>query len=324
MKAIRITDGKPVLEELPRPEGEDVLVKVAAASICGSDLHLIASGMVEGRILGHEFCGTTPDGTAVAIEPIISCGHCAECLLGERPHCLESVSMLGVWVDGGMAEYVRVPERTLVPLPSGLELSLGSLVEPIAVAEHSLNRARITPSDRVLVIGAGPIGLAVVACLAGRDIACDIVARHPHQQNAADRLGARLAPALADAAEDGGRALDGPGYDVVFDAAGTTASLRESVRRLRPRGRIGMVSTPWEPISLGVDLTMKEAEILPASMYVGLSPNREFEAAARLLADSPLIADAIVTHRFPLEAAGEAFETAADRAAGAIKVIFDV
>ena len=310
MRAVRIIDGAPVLEQLDGPTGEGVTVRVVSSSICGSDLHLIDGGLAEGMILGHEFCGYAPDGTAVAIEPMASCGACAACADGHLSHCVDGASFYGIGLPGGMADEVTVQPGALVPLPSGLDPSIACLVEPLAVAAHGLNRARVTANDRVLVIGGGPIGLAAAAMLRHRGIDAVLSARHPHQQEAGERLGASLDV--------------GDGYDVVVDCVATSGSLAEAVQRVRPRGRIGLVGTTWQPAELGIAACMKEVELLPAMTYRCRVPGRDFEEAAAALAAAPHIGDAVITHRFPLDGCAEAFATAADRAGGAIKVAFDV
>ncbi|MEE4191582.1 MAG: alcohol dehydrogenase catalytic domain-containing protein [Halieaceae bacterium] len=311
MKAIRVADGRPGLVDVPAPAGDDgVLVDIVVSSICGSDLHMLDLGLLDQRIPGHEFAGLTPDGTAVAVEPTLGCGHCPACGEGYNSHCVEGFRLLGLGRDGGMAEQVLVPAANLVPLPTGLDIRIASLVEPLAVALHGIDRARVREAERVLVIGGGPVGLAVVAGLIGRGLACDVSARHPHQRSAAESLGGTLEV--------------GDGYDVVIDAVGTEASLSEAVQRLRPMGRIGLVGSFWEPTPLTGLFCLKEIELLPANTYVCKSPQRNFEEAGKLLHGRPTIADALVTHRFPLDAVDEAFATARDRSAGAIKVVFDV
>ena len=310
MKAIQISDKKPELIDLPRPEGDEVLVKISHSSICGSDLHLIDKGWAEGQVLGHEFAGTTPDGTAVAVEPLISCGQCHSCEAGFYNHCDTGAQFLGIGLQGGMAEYVLAPADHLVALPSGLALANASLIEPLAVALHGLRQGRLEERDRVLVIGAGAIGLATAAVLYARGIPFDISARHPHQQAVASRFG--------------GKFDIGDGYDLVVDAVGTTESLKESVDRCRPRGRIAMLGTHWDSVELPGNWTMKEVELLPAMVYKCREPDRTFVGAARILTDHPEIADSLISHRYPLDAATEAFASAADRASGAIKVCFEL
>ena len=310
MRAVRIIDGAPVLERDVEPLDDGVTIKVVTSSICGSDLHLVDGGLADGMILGHEFCGVTPDGTAVAIEPMAGCGGCGPCEDGHLSHCVTGPAFYGIGLPGGMADEVTVQPEALVPLPTGLDLSVACLVEPLAVAAHGLNRARVSVTDRVLVIGAGPIGLATAAVLRHRGIGADLSARHPHQQEAAQRLGASL--------------TIGDGYDVVLDCVATSESLAEAVGRVRPQGRVGLVGTTWQPAEVGISTCMKEVEILPALAYRCRVPGRDFEEAAAALAAGPDIGDTLITHRFPLDACAEAFATAADRASGTIKVAFDI
>ena len=310
MKAIKVIAKKPVLVDVPEPRGEGVKIKVVSSSICGSDIHMIALGVFGDNIIGHEFAGVTEDGRAVAIEPITGCGQCSPCDEGHRLHCQAGLFVMGVLGDGGMAEYVTVPAANLVELPTGLDIRIASLVEPLAVAVHGLDRARVREGDRVVVIGAGPIGLATGAALRSRGIPYDIVARHDHQKVAAEKLGAGLDP-------------DGH-YDVVMDAVGSAVSSRQSAQMIKPMGRIGLVGVSWEGESLDQAFCAKEAELIPSVGYQCKSPNRNFEEAGAILHAHPDVSEALVTHRFPLDGVTEAFATAADRAAGAIKVVFDI
>jgi L-iditol 2-dehydrogenase len=312
VKAIKVVDKKPVLADVsePKPTGEGVKVKVVSSSICGSDIHMMEMGAFGDHIIGHEFAGIAEDGRAVAIEAISGCAQCPACEEGDRLHCEAGLYVLGVLGDGGMAEYVSVPASNLVELPTGLDVRIASLVEPLAVAVHGLDRARVRDNDRVLVIGAGPIGLATGAALRSRGIPYDIVARHEQQKMAAEKLGASFNS-------------DGH-YDVVMDAAGSADSLQQSVQMIKPKGRIGLVGAFWGPTALQPEFCIKEPELLPSTGYNCKSPNRNFEEAGAMLVENPDISEALVTHRFPLDGVTEAFATAADRAAGAIKVVFDV
>ncbi len=309
MKAVRISGHKPELIEAPVPSGTGVVVKVAAASICGSDLHMMDKGYAEDTTPGHEFSGYTPDGTAVTAEPLLGCGRCGYCEQGYTGQCDEGVTFIGIGRPGAMAEFVEVPAKNIVPLPSGLDVRHGCLVEPIAVAVHGLDQVAIRPRERVLVIGAGPIGLAAAAALQARGMPCDITARHPHQQAAAQRLGASLEA--------------GDGYDVVIDAVGSSDSVKESIRRCRNRGRIGMLGSFWDPVAVPMSFCAKELRLISAMTYRCHSSDRSFLEAARIVFKQPQIAEVFLTHRFPLDGAAEAFVTAADRASGAIKVAFE-
>ena len=309
MKALRVENGTPECVNIPEPDSDGVRVRVASSSICGSDVHMLALGWLNGMVPGHEFAGVTEDGTLVAVEPMLACGRCASCRQGYDHHC-DSTRYVGSTVPGGMAEYVNMPERALAPMPSGMPAGIACLVEPLAVAAHSVDRVRLRPTERVLVIGGGSIGLMTVAALRARGARCDIAARYEHQRAAAERLGAR--------------AIAQDGYDVVIDAVGNSDSLAEAVERLRPMGRIGVSGTFWDEVRVNMALCLKEAELVPALGYVcGPRPGRTFDEAGRVLSERPEIAEALITHRFPLEAAGEAFAVAADRAAGAVKVVFE-
>lgn len=312
MKAIRIVDSKPEFSNCPEPQGDGVLVKVVSSSICGTDLHLMPTGMLEGRIIGHEFAGYTSDGKAVAIEPFHSCGQCLACEQGVIAHCSsgEFPNVAGLTLDGGMAESVIVPKASIVELPSGLDVKIANLVETIAVCVRGLVRASLADKDKVLVIGAGAIGLGVAACLKSRGMNVALKARYPHQENAAEMMG-------ADQNVD-------DGYDLVIDAVGNESSMAESVQLVKRAGRILLLGNFWEPTPISPGLCQKEINIITSIAYKCTQPDRSFVEAARIMAENRQIADAIISHRFPLESAAEGFAAAADRNSGAIKVAFDI
>ncbi len=310
MRVVRIVDGQPTLTDAPMPtDPNQFRVKVAAVGICGSDLHMIDNKMAEGRVLGHEISGHLDDGTPVAVEPLRSCGHCGNCKEGERHRCDAGADIIGVFSDGGMSEYLLAPPEALVRLPSGIKVTDASLVENLAVAVHAVNRARMQAGERVGIIGAGPIGLATAAALRRAGFDADIGARHDHQATAAEAVGANVE--LSD------------GYDVVFDAVGSTSSLLESVQRCRYGGRVCMVGSFWDPVEVDMTILMAEVTLVPAMMYSQMQGEREISSAAALLSEMPQLGDALITHRYPLDGAPEAFSAARDRASGAIKVVFE-
>jgi threonine dehydrogenase-like Zn-dependent dehydrogenase len=310
MKAVRCVDGAVRVVELPAPSGDGVRVRIRSAGICGSDLHLVQGGFSLPHTLGHEMAGVTADGTPVAIEPLRPCGRCERCREGAYNLCERGGSIvIGVAHDGGMAEEIVVPERCLVRLPAGVAPEQACLVEPLAVAVHGLRRARLRGGARVAVVGGGSIGLCAVAAAqaAGAEVA--LVARHDAQRQAGARLGA---------AEAAGH------YDLVVDAAGTTSALERAVGLCRPGGALLLLATYWGGLELpGLPLCLKEVDVLPASMYGRGGVGRDVDVAAGLLAARAEIAATLVTHRYPLDAAPEAFAAAADRGAGAIKVVLE-
>jgi 2-desacetyl-2-hydroxyethyl bacteriochlorophyllide A dehydrogenase len=299
--------GSVEVREVESPAGDGVRVKVVSAGICGSDLHLAALGLPAVTI-GHEVAGVLDDGTAVAIEPLAACGACDGCGAGHEQRCREVLNRIyGVGLDGGMADEIVVAPRCVVELPDTIQSTDASLIEPLAIAVHGFNRASVSPDERVLVVGGGSIGLNALAVARHHGVAADLVARHPHQLTAGEMLGAGTAPADE--------------YDVVVDAAGTQSSIEEAVRRLRPGGRVLLLGSWWSPVQLGPDLAIKEITLLPSSMYGHHHGSREFTEAVDILAAAPDIAAALITHRFPLDDAVEAFRVAGDRVAGAIKVV---
>ena len=314
MRAARLVDGAiTVIETEPTtPEyaTDPVTVHVRSCSICGSDLHLLGWGLP--CTFGHEFAGVLDDGTPVAVQPYSACGQCDQCRAGETALCRIMLTRFhGVSLDGGLADEVIVDRACLAPLPSQVSLDTAALVEPLAVAVHAANNAGLSNAEAadgpVLVIGGGSIGLAVTSVIKHRGYAVDLIARHAAQQAAGERLGAGLAP--------------NEEYSVVMDAAATQSSMDEAVMRLRPGGTLGVVGTYWDPVEIGFSLLTKEAHLVPGSMYGHRDGRREFDEAVDVLAAHPEIPETLVTHRFGLDDAPEAFRTAADRAAGAIKVV---
>lgn len=310
MQAVRNTERGIEVTELPSPDpGAGVRVQVRAAGICGSDLHLIAMGPLA-HTLGHEVAGVLDDGTPVAIEPYVPCDDCDLCRAGEPQLCRHAWDgAYGISVDGGMAEEIAVAERCLVPLSPVVDVLNASLVEPLAVTLHGVNRVSLE-DGRLAVIGAGSIGLCATAVAMSLGFDVDVASRHDHQARAVEALGARPA-------------VDGE-YDAVVEAVGTESALARAVEVCRPGGTVVLVGTPWEGLALPGFLTqMKEVRVVPAMVYGRHDGEREIEAAARLLAERREIADVIITHRFPLADAAEAFRVAADRKSGAIKVVLE-
>ena len=314
MLAVRFDSKAVIVGEAPPPSGSDVLVRVRACGICGSDLMLLDSGYPVHGIPGHEIAGELMDGTPVAIEPIDPCGHCRYCVQGDYQVGPDAADRIyGVSRDGGMAEEIRVPARCLVTLPRGLDARTGFLVEPLAVAIHGVRRARIQKSTRVLVIGAGSIGLcaAVAASSVGAEVA--LLARHAGQIEA----GAKLGVEVVDSEHLGH-------YDVVLDCAGTESATAIACQALRPNGTLLLLAPSWDAIELpGFTAIAKELQFVVSKMYGRAGTLRDVDLAASILTAREEIGDVLISHRFPLADAARAFETARDRKSGAIKVVLE-
>jgi threonine dehydrogenase-like Zn-dependent dehydrogenase len=311
VKAVRGAEGGVVVDHVDEPPGAGELLDMRATSVCASDLMYIGFG--SRRILGHELAGVREDGTAVVVEALYGCMACEQCLRGSYNLCpTHGQRALGVTADGGMAEQFRAPPARLVPLPPGLDVADAPIVEPASVSWHALRLADTGPASRVAVVGAGALGLLAVA--GARRMAVEEVAleaRHRHQQEVGERLGAHIG-------------ADEAGYDVVVEAAGTTESLARAIDLVAPHGTVvvlgvhlGNVELNWMP------LFHREARIVPSLGYCRHESGREMEDAAAMLAHDPDIAQAIITHRFGIDDAPEAFRVAGDRASGAIRVVIE-
>jgi threonine dehydrogenase-like Zn-dependent dehydrogenase len=311
MRAVRNTENGIEVVDVARPDTDDgrVRVQVRAAGICGSDLHLITWGPMP-VTLGHEVAGHLDDGTPVAVSPLAPCGECDRCAAGEVSQCRRATATLyGVGRDGGMADELVVEESCLVSLPAGLDVADAALVEPVACSLHALRRARLRGYERVAVVGGGAIGLAAAAVARWMDCTVDLAARHDAQRHAAERIGAGTDPAGE--------------YDVVVDAAGTDSAIATCVDLLCPGGTLVLVASYWEPVQFPQFFTMKEPVVVGSNLQGHAETGRDMDAAAQLLAEMPAVAPALVTQRFPLDRASEAFSVAADRAGGAIKVLLE-
>ena len=310
MKAVRGAEGGVDVVEVEEPPGTGEVLEMRSTSVCASDLMYIGFG--SRRILGHELAGIREDGTAVVVEALYGCMECEQCRRGTYNLCpTHGERALGVTADGGMAEQFRAPPARLVPLPSGLDVRDASIVEPASVSWHAVRLAGTGPDTGVAVVGAGALGLLAVAAarrMGAGDVALE--ARHPHQKEAGERVGARIGTEGA--------------YDVVVEAAGTTESLARAVELVAPGGTVvvlgvhlGTVELSWMP------LFHREARIIPSLGYCRHDGGREMEDAATMLAGDPEIVRTLITHRFPIEDASEAFRVAGDKGSGAVRVVIE-
>ncbi|MGW3150936.1 alcohol dehydrogenase catalytic domain-containing protein [Streptomyces sp. NPDC001177] len=308
MRAV-VYDGGVRTVDVPEPEGEGVRLSVASAGICGTDVNFVAAG-VSGFIYGHEFAGTSEDGRAWFVEPTIYGGKCEQCHRGLTQRCTEEGhGNLGVFSNGGMADRVLVPQYTLLPLPDGLDVRDACLIEPGAVAWHAVRRARVQPGERLLVLGGGAIGLLAAAAAQNSGLQVDMDVRYPHQRHAAKQLGC------------GERSGE---YDVVIDAAGSASSLESAASAACPGGRVVVTGVYQETAPVpGIPSLTKELTYVHSIAYGREEGVREVEEVARMMAARPELAATIITHRFPIDRAADAFRTASDRASGAIKVVIE-
>ncbi|MEE9284431.1 MAG: alcohol dehydrogenase catalytic domain-containing protein [Dehalococcoidia bacterium] len=301
-----------------------VRLRVAASGICGSDLHAYRREMpsAPGTTPGHEMVGTVLEGGAgladqlYAVEPHTFCGTCDLCLAGNRHLCPKG-EFIGIGPAGGLAEFVDVPRYTLHPVDPSVSPLAASIAEPLAVCVRGVGLARLAVESRVLVLGAGAIGL--LAGLVARDRAAEvaITARYPHQREAARRIG--LTPLAEDDLSAWARER---APDAVIETVGGAANtLDQAVDACRPAGRVVILGIFLAPPSLNaISVVVKELEIVGSIIYGLGRRGSEFRATVSLLPRYREEIEVIQTHHFPLTSLREAFACANNKKTGAIKV----
>jgi len=311
---IRLAD-EPVPQESPGHS----LVRVTAVGICGSDLHWWTEGSIGDDhlgtplVLGHENAGVIMTGRdagqRVAIDPAIPCETCRQCRDGHRNLC-QAVQFAGHGnVDGGMREFLTWPTALLHWLPDRLTACDGAMLEPLGVAAHCIDLGHLRLGGTAAVVGCGPIGLLVIQLLRLTG-AAEIVAIDPlqHRRQVAAQLGAdsTAEPAAPAGLDD----LTRGGADVVFELAGVSEAVQLAVTAAKPGGRVVLAGIP------GDDRTNFQASVarrrgLTIAMVRRM--NEAYPRAIRLASSGAVDLNSLVTHRFPLEAAAEAMQTAARR-----------
>lgn len=312
MRAVRlIGPGRLDLIELPNPSpGEnEVVLRVAACGICGSDLSCYKTGLYSGSVLGHEFSGVVESvgpgvngfrpGESVMVDPKVPCGACADCLGGAGYRCAVGLtSGPGGTSDGALAELVSVPAHCLYTMPAGLRLEDACLVEPLAVAIHGIARVgEVAAGEDAVVVGLGPIGLLTVASLRARG-AGTITGIDPVEvrRALAETLGADRAVA---------RTAEAPtGVPLVFECTGRPEILQEAANLAGAGGRVCLLGVPMgEATVMPLPWVAREISVVGS---IASSPE-DFVASAALLAREPAIAG-IITRRVALEEVPGAFE----------------
>lgn len=300
------------VEELvePSPGPGEVKLRNAYSGICGSDLHFFfypealpfdlnephpLTGACLPQTLGHEFAGTVVEvgegvqgvqaGDRAAVYPLVaSCGDCPACDKGLRFSCRMMGSLGANAPGGGLSEYTTVPESSLHLLPDNVDLRMGALVEPMAVAWHAVERSGVQAGGSALVAGAGPIGIGVWFALKARGVQRVLVSEPSAERRAIIAgLGATVVdPVNGDLAAAIAELTDGSGVDVAVDAAGAGAAINSALYGLAAGGRIVVVALHEHPMDFQPTLlSMGETEIVGS---VGYRPE-EFDAVIAAMAD---------------------------------------
>lgn len=316
------------------PGDGEVIVRVDAVGICGSDVHIYE--WTDGYdfmiphlavTMGHEFAGRVSAaasdsgvdvGMRVAVMPAVSCGRCLECRRAEPQNCSRRRA-LGLTVDGGFAKHVRVPAHNLLPLPEAIDAELGALVEPLAVATDAVLVGEVGLGDTVLVLGPGTIGqgLALMARAAGAARVIVSGRADGPRFEVLRQLGFSDIVDVAEAplAEQVHRLTGGGSVDVVLEATGHPPSVAEALGVLRKGGVLVVAGIHPAPLSLPLTAFVRNRHQLRASHS---SKRATWDRVVRLMAAGPEAYRPMITHRLPLARGLEGFELARQRTASKV------
>jgi threonine 3-dehydrogenase len=307
----------------PTPSAGEVLLRVAAASVCGTDVHLYdwnpwaAARVHPPRVLGHEMCGEVVAwgegvrspalGTRVAVESHIVCGHCEECRHGDF-HVCENTRILGVDVDGAFTSLVKVPVTNVWPVGNTVSPEVAAAMEPFGNAVHACSYGELD-GHTLVVFGCGPIGCAAVAVAraqgAVRVIAVD---RNDYRLNLAERMGAHALVRVNGTDVDAAiRAAAGGEIDCALEMSGAASAVAAATRLVRPGGWIALLGIGDEPdvIDLSNDVVMRGLSLYGV---VGRKLPTTWERTTAYVRDGVVDVAALITHHFPLTDIGAAIE----------------
>ncbi|MAQ14434.1 MAG: alcohol dehydrogenase [Sandaracinus sp.] len=314
MKALRFVAGTLEVAEQPWPvpEAGEVRVRVTRAGVCNTDLEIVRGYMGFEGTLGHEMVGVVEAagkgaedwiGTRVVSDINLPCGSCARCQAGEGHHCADR-TVLGIAAkDGAFAEAVTLPTAGLVRVPEGVSDDAAVFAEPLAAAFEILEQVPVSAGDRVLVLGDGKLGLLCAMVLAGTGADVALGGRHPRKV------------ALAEAAGVRARGEDEAPFDLVVEATGSPAGLREAQDRVRPRGTIVLKST----FAASPDLDTNGL-VIDEVRLVG-SRCGPMDRAVEALASGSIDPTPLIDARYPLVRGVDAVEHAQRR--GTLKILLE-
>jgi len=310
---------------IPEPGPEEVLVKIKATAICGTDMHIYqwnewaqSAGIKLPLIMGHEFSGEVIGvgnrveeiviGDYIAGETHISCGRCFQCKNG-FPHICKNLKLFGIHTNGCFAEYTTIPEKCACKIPSTISPEIGAILEPLGVGVRACMELELT-GDTVAIIGCGPIGLFALASAkamgASKIIALDVI---EERLKLAKKMGANfiLNPEKGiDIFTEMMNITNGIGVDACIDASGSVEAINFGFKYLRKGGKIALVGLPSKKleINLGPDIIFKEAKI------IGIHGRELFKTWTKMenmLKNGVLNIDPVITHKIPLEKYKEGF-----------------
>ena len=340
MRCLKLTGLRQMqLVDVPKPaitKPTDVLIRVGAVGVCGSDVHYYTTGRIGSQVVkypfavGHEFAGTIEAvgrdvrtmrvGDRVAADPAMPCFACDQCLANRR-HTCRKLNFLGCpgQVEGCLCDYMVMPAATCIPLPADCTLEQGALIEPLAIGAYAAKLAGDLAGRKIGILGCGPIGLSVL--LAARQAGAARI-------YVSDPIASRRAFALQCGAAWGG-APDADlvagilrqeplALDAVLECCGQQAAMDQAVELLKPGGRLVLVGIPEvDRVSFSIDL-LRRREIVIRNVR---RQNECDQAGADLVKHFPQLTAAMVTHRFPAEQTQAAFDLVAAYGDGVVKAM---
>jgi (R,R)-butanediol dehydrogenase/meso-butanediol dehydrogenase/diacetyl reductase len=336
MKAISYQGKKTVAvvdKPVPQPSEDKVLIKVAYAGICGSDLSIVAGKHPRATpplTMGHEFSGTIAAlpqethsdlkvGDRVTVYPLLSCGTCYVCKMG-LPHVCRDLKLIGIDTDGAFAEYVLAAEDAIIKIPDELSDEEGALIEPLAVCIHAAHMSRMQVGDTVVVTGAGPIGL-LMAMVARASGAAKVIMTEvaPTRIDVARALGFTVLNAAdPNLVEQVLELTRGRGGDIVFEATGHPSVAPYLMELVRIRGQIVQVGIFKQSVPIDMRaLNFHEVDLIGSRVYT----LEDFDRAITLAAEGQLDLKPMITTVLPLDEGANGFHIAQN--ATSLKVIFE-
>jgi L-iditol 2-dehydrogenase len=323
--------------DVPKAQGDEVLVKVMAVGVCGSDVHYYENGRIGDHvvekpiILGHECAGIVVEtgekvsrfkkGDRVAVEPGVTCGKCENCKRGRYNLCPDVQFLATPPVDGAFVQYIKHREDFLFPIPDELSYETAALNEPFSVGIHAARRTSLQPGSTIAIMGMGPVGLmSVVAAKAfgaGKIIVSDL---EENRLQAAKQLGATDAinAREEDSVEKVRRITGGEGVETAFETAGNPAALQAAVSSLKRGGKLAIVGLP--PVDeVGLNIPMiasREIEIFGIFRYANTYP-----LGIEFLSSGISDIDTLITDRYRLSETKQAMERARLNKRGSLKVV---
>jgi L-iditol 2-dehydrogenase len=344
MKAAVLTGiGQMEVRDVPEPRVKadtDVLLKIEKVGVCGSDVHYYETGKIGSQvvefpyIVGHECAATVAEvgravknvkvGEQVVVEPAVSCHQCEQCRQGRENTCF-NLRFLGTpgQGDGCLSEYIVMPEECCLPTHDAITIEQGVLCEPLAIAVYAVKQSRLGDNADVAILGAGPIGLSCLVSAAAAGARARYVTEKIDERCVAAQVGGATWAGNPLKEDVVAAILDRQplGMDVVYECAGQQETIDQAVELLKPGGKLMLIGIPREErVAFSIDkIRRKEIAIINVRRQNGCT-----QAAIDSIAEGRIKVDFMVTHRFRLNRAKEAFDLVAGYRDGVVKAMIEM